>query len=144
MKFAIFSDTAGAKVYDLVVELREYLEDKVIEKYKDNTLNIGIVVRCLPESYGRKSFTRYVNAENDLTVDFCVIVEDYEQMYKIQQRFELGNLFLQWLIKGLANKNLQKNNPDFNTEDFIKDIKNWGLERGWFVESIDWSLDLDT
>ncbi len=143
MDFEIFSDTAGAKVSELVDELTDILEDKINDQYKDDDVNIGFVIRCLPKSYNRNSFMRYTKADNELVIDFCVAVEEYEKKYKIEQRFELGNLFLQWLEKGLSNKNFLKNNPNFDTEDFANDIKNLGKENGWFADCIDWSLDLD-
>jgi hypothetical protein len=142
MIFFITSDTAGARVGELTHELYG-LEPKVKEKYIDIQAKIGIVIRCLPESYNRKSFTRYLNTENDLTIDFCVSLEEYKKLYKIEQRFELGKTFLEWLDKGLSNKNFLRNNPSFNKENFINDVKTWGIEADWFADEVDYSQDLE-
>ena len=141
----ITSDTAGAHVCELASELMHILEDSINKKYSDNNsnLHIGIVVRCLPNSYNRNSFVRYLNKENDLTIDFCVSLEEYEKMYKIEQKFELGKTFLEWLDKGLSNKNLLKNNPDFNNDKFIEDIILLGKETDWFADEVDYSQELD-
>lgn len=84
MNFSIVLDTAGAKVGELGSELRKILEDEINDKYKDTNVNIGFAIRCLPKSYNRKSFVRYTNSDNYLTIDFCVSVEDYEKKYKIE------------------------------------------------------------
>ena len=106
-------------------------------------VNIGIVIRCLPDSYNRKSFTHYLNSKNDLTIDFCVSLEEYQKLYKIEQRFELGKIFLEWLEKGLSNKSFIKNNPDFDTEEFKNKIIALGKEAGWFADEVDYSQDLE-
>jgi len=94
MDFSIVLDTAGAKVGELGSELRKILVDEINNEYKTYNLSIGIAIRCLPKSYNRKSFVRYTRADNYLTIDFCVLVEDYEKKYKIEQRFDLGIEFL--------------------------------------------------
>ena len=91
----------------------------------------------------KKSFTRYLSSENDLTIDFCISLEKYEKLYKIEQKFELGKTFLEWVDKGLSNKNLLKNNPDFNKDKFIEDITLLGKETDWFLEEVDYSQELD-
>ena len=61
MDFSIVTDTAGANVSELGTALRDLLTDKVNQKYDKYDISIGIAIRCLPESYGRKSFVRYTN-----------------------------------------------------------------------------------
>jgi hypothetical protein len=141
MNFFITTDTAGARVGELVEELYS-LESKVEDKYSNIDIKIGIVVRCLPNSYNRRSFTRYMNVENDLTIDFCVSLEEYKKLYKIEQRFELGKTFLEWLNKGLSNKKLLKNNSTFNKEDFLNDVIMWGKDESWFDDEVDYSKEL--
>jgi hypothetical protein len=143
MNFNIVSDTAGSKVKELSSELIELLEDNINEQYSDHNVSVGIAIRCLPESYNRKSFIRYTKADNYLTIDFCVIVEVYEKKYKIEQRFELGKVFLEWLEQGLQNKKFIENNPNLNTNDLLQSVKTLGKQHGWFLDEIDWSLDLD-
>lgn len=143
MDFSIVLDTAGAKVGELGSELRKILVDEINNEYKNNNVSIGVAIRCLPRSYNRNSFVRYTKADNYLTIDFCVLVEDYEKKYKIEQRFDLGKEFLKWLDKGLANKNFIENNPNFDKENFKNIIKKTGQKNGWFVDEIDWSLDLE-
>ena len=143
MDFSIILDTAGAKVAELGAELRKLLENEINNKYSSNKLSIGIAIRCLPKSYNRRSFVRYTKTDNYLTIDFCVIVEEYENKYKIEQRFELGQTFMSWLEKGLSNKRFIENNPDFNSDDFLNTVKKIGQTHSWFQKEIDWSLDLD-
>ena len=143
MDFFLTSDTAGAYVGELVSELRQILYPKIEKNYSNVHCNIGVVIRCLPDSYHRKSFTRYMNAKNDLTIDLCVSLEEYEKLYKIEQRFELGKIFLEWLNKGFLNNNFLKNNPDFNKDHFINDVVIFGKEEGWFFDEVDYSQELN-
>lgn len=114
MDFSIITDTAGANISELGSALRELLVDKVNQKFKKYNVSIGIAIRCLPDSYERKSFVRYTKSDNYLTIDFCVSLEEYETKYKVEQMFELGKVFLQWLDKGLVNKAFKVNNPNFD------------------------------
>jgi hypothetical protein len=143
MELFITSDTAGARVGELASELRRILKDKIELKYSNVNSNVGIVIRCLPNSYNRNSFVRYTQKDNYLTIDFCVSLEEYEKLYKIEQKFELGKTFLEWLSKGLSNKNFSKNNPSFNKENFITNIITLGKEVDWFADEVDYSQDLD-
>ena len=143
MKFSIVQDTASEDIYKLVSELREYLEEKIILLYEKENLTIGIAIRCLPDSYNRRSFTRYVSNENYLTVDFCISLEKYQDMHVVEQKYYLGEEFLTWLTKGLSNKNLIKNNPKLNVKRFIEEVKEIGREIGWFEDEIDWANYLD-
>jgi hypothetical protein len=143
MDFSIVSDTANDNVSELADELMEKLEDNINKIFNNNSVSIGFAIRCLPNSYNRNSFIRYTIKDNYLTIDFNVSMEEYEKMYKIEQRFNLGNEFLQWLRKGLENKNFSKNNPDFDKEIFIKTVVDLGKEIGWFADEIDWTVDLD-
>ncbi|MEK4424950.1 hypothetical protein [Solibacillus sp. FSL K6-1523] len=124
---------------------------KIKSKYRNVDVSIGLAFRCLPESYGRKSFIRYTKKDNYLTIDIAVTVEEYEKMYKLEQRFHLGNLFLKFL-----NTALEKYSFDgLENEIFINDIKIWAREIplkmdngstklcNWFNEEIDWTVDLD-
>ena len=141
--FSIVSDTAGARVGELVQELIDILEDKINTKYVNSNLQIGLAIRCLPNSYNRNSFTRYTQKDNYLTIDFCVSLEEYEKLYKIEQKFELGKTFLEWLDKGLLNKNFLKNNPSFNKDSFIEEVLFLGKETDWFANEVDYSQELD-
>ena len=141
----ITSDTAGARVCELASELMHILETKINAKYNNinSNLQIGIAIRCLPNSYNRNSFVRYTQKNNDLTIDFCVSLEEYEKLYKVEQKFELGKTFLEWLNKGLSNENLLKSNPNFNKDKFIEDIILTGNETDWFANEVDYSQELD-
>jgi len=141
MDFSIVTDTAGTNVSELGTALRDLLTDKVNQKYDKYDISIGIAIRCLPESYGRKSFVRYTKSDNYLTKDFCVSVEDYETKYKVEQKFELGKVFLLWLDKGLTNKTFKENNPDFDNESFKDYVVMLGEENGWFSDTINWELE---
>ena len=120
MDFSIITDTAGANISELGSALRELLVDKVNQKFKKYNVSIGIAIRCLPDSYERKSFVRYTKSDNYLTIDFCVSLEEYETKYKVEQMFELGKVFLQWLDKGLVNKAFKVNNPNFDGDSLKK------------------------
>jgi len=151
MDFSIETDTAGAKVYELADELIDSLETKINRKYKKVNLSIGIGLRCLPESYQRKSFIRYAKKENFLTIDITISLEKYEKMYKIEQRYHLGKIFLEYLSNALDKYKFD----DLDKEEFIDSIKNWAKKipikmdsgevklNNWFNEEIDWSVDLD-
>ena len=71
------------------------------------------------------------------------LLEEFLRKYKIEQRYELGKTFLEWLKIGLQNKAFIKNNPDLDRELFLNYITELGQKKGWFVDEIDWSLDLD-
>ena len=120
MDFSIVSDTAGARVGELASELHHILEDKINNRFREYNVSIGFAIRCLPQSYNRNSFVRYTKADNYLTIDFCVIVEEYLEKYKIEQRYDLGKTFLEWLKIGLQNKAFIKNNPDLDRELFFE------------------------
>lgn len=141
MDFSIITDTAGANISELGSALRELLVDKVNQKFKKYNVSIGIAIRCLPDSYERKSFVRYTKSDNYLTIDFCVSLEEYETKYKVEQMFELGKVFLQWLDKGLVNKAFKVNNPNFDGDSLKKFIILLGREKGWFSDTINWNLE---
>ena len=140
MDFSIVTDTAGASVSELSSDLRDLLVDKINKKYEKYNISIGIAIRCLPDSYGRRSFVRYTKSDNYLTIDFCVSVEEYETKYAVEQQFELGKTFLLWLDKGLMNEAFRKNNPDFDSNSLKEYIIALGKEHSWFSDTIDWSL----
>lgn len=151
MDFSIVSDTSGARVGELARELSKALESNINTKYHHIDVSIGVAFRCLPESYGRKSFIRYTKKDNYLTIDIAVKVEEYEKMYKAEQRYHLGNLFLEFLNSALEKHNFE----GLEKEMFINDIKMWAgeiplkMDNGstkfgnWFKEEMDWSVDLD-
>ncbi|AVK99080.1 hypothetical protein FCT18_07400 [Lysinibacillus sphaericus] len=151
MVFSIVTDTAGARVGELASELRNALETNINSKYSNVDVSIGIVFRCLPESYGRKSFIRYTKKDNYLTIDIAVTVEEYEKMYKVEQRYNLEKLFIEFLNTALEKYTFE----GLEKERFISDIKVWAGEiplkmnngssklGNWFNEEIDWSVDLD-
>ena len=139
MDFSIVTDTAGASVSELSSDLRDLLVDKINKKYEKYNISIGIAIRCLPDSYRRRSFVRYTKSDNYLTIDFCVSVEEYETKYAVEQQFELGKTFLLWLDKGLMNEAFRKNNPDFDSNSLKEYIITLGKEHR-FSDTIDWSL----
>ena len=143
MNFSIVSDTAGARVGELARELRKILEDKINDSFKEYDVSIGFAIRCLPVSYNRRSFVRFTKKDNDLTIDFCVDVEEYKKLYKIEQRFHLGNEFLHWLDKGLSNKKFIEFNPKINKENFLTKVKELGKVENWFKEEVDYSEELE-
>lgn len=143
MKFLISTTTAGTRVGELASELRHILYPKIEMNYSNIPINIGIVIRTLPDFLNKKSFTRYLSNGNDLTIDFCISLEEYKKLYKVEQKFELGKTFLEWLDKGLSNRNFLKNNSSFNKDSFIDDVKTWGKEVGWFVDEVDYSQELE-
>ena len=128
MDFSIVTDTAGASVSELSSDLRDLLVDKINKKYEKYNISIGIAIRCLPDSYRRRSFVRYTKSDNYLTIDFYVSVEEYETK------------FLLWLEKGLMNEAFRKNNPDFDSNSLKEYIITLGKEHSWFSDTIDWSL----
>ncbi|WP_285399831.1 hypothetical protein [Lysinibacillus sp. fls2-241-R2A-57] len=151
MHFNIVTDTAGSKVGELASELRNYIKPKIHSTYANVDVTILVGFRCLPESYKRRSFIRYTKKDNCLAIDIAVKVEEYEKMYKVEQRYYLGNLFLEFLNRALEKHNFE----GLEKEMFISDIKMWAREIplkmdngstklcNWFNEEIDWSVDLD-
>ncbi|CAM3764137.1 Immunity protein 12 domain-containing protein [Flavobacterium branchiophilum] len=143
MTFNIVTDTAGSRVAELSKELLRKIQEEIINNFSKYNFRIGIGIRCLPDSYNRNSFVRYSNKDSYLTIDFCVSLEEYEKLYKIEQKFELGKTFLEWLEKGLENKSFLKSNPSFDKEEFVNYIIKLGKEIGWFVDEVDYSQDLE-
>jgi len=124
MDFKMPTDTAGSRVGELVSELRSYLVPRINNKYSNIDIQILAGVRCLPESYNRKSFMRYEKKANRLIIDISVKVEDYINLYKIEQRFHLGNIFMEYLTKAFEKYSID----GLDSEEFIKDILKWGRE----------------
>ncbi len=151
MYFTILTDTAGTRIGELASELRNYLEPKIKNKYSNINIEILVGWRCLPESYKRKSFIRYEKKANRLIIDISVKLEDYAKMYKAEQRFHIGNLFIDYLKKALEKSSID----GLDCKEFIEDIEKWGREislkmdsgwikkNNWFSDEIDWSADLD-
>jgi len=142
MDFSIVSDTCGARVYELVCELRSILVDKINEKYTDIGVDIGFAIRCLPESYNRKSFIRYYKKDKRFVIDFCVTTEEYEKMCVAEQRFNLGNTFIEYLRKALAKHPIL----GLDSELFVENVLRLGREVNevdWFSDEVDWSSDTD-
>ena len=137
--FEIFTDTAGSHVGELISELRSVLEPEINEIYKSSTQTIGVVVRCLPKEYNRNSFIRYSKKNRDLTIDISLIVEEYNGMYKIEQRFRLGQVLIDYLNMALAKHPIS----GLDKDTFIGQIIQIGKGIGWFCSEIDWSNDLD-
>ena len=142
MKFGIVTETAGSKVSELVTELRGFLVNKINEKYSNINVNFFIAIRCLPETHKYKSFTRYTKKDNCLVIDIYLKLEDYLKMYKVEQRFHLGNTLIEYLRKALEKRSFD----GLESEEFIRYIEILGKETesgGWFCDEIDWSSDLD-
>lgn len=151
MHFNIVTDTAGSKVGELASELRNYLIPRIHSKYANVDVTILVGFRCLPESYKRKSFIRYTKKDNCLAIDISVELEDYIKMYKIEQRYHLGNIFIEYLREALKKRTFE----GLDNEEFIDNIIKWGKEipikmdsgqikvENWFRDEIDWSSDLD-
>lgn len=151
MHFNIVSDTAGSKIGELASELRNYLIPRIHSTYANLDITILVGFRCLPESYKRRSFIRYTKKDNCLAIDISVELEDYLKMYKIEQRYHLGNIFIEYLRKALIKRTFE----GLANEEFIDNIIKWGKEipikmdcgqikvENWFRDEIDWSSDLD-
>ena len=142
MNFGIVTDTAGAKVADLASELRAYIEPKINEKYSNIDLNMVVAFRCLPETHRYKSFTRYTKKDNWLTIDIYFCLEDYHKMYKAEQRFHLGNTFIEYLRKAFEKRSFE----GLDSHEFIEYVIKLGKEMipgDWFNDEIDWGSDLD-
>lgn len=141
MKFAIVTDTAGSRVGELATELRDILEPKILEKYINVDFSLLIAIRCLPESYNRKTSIRYYKKNRELILDIATKVEDYIKLYKIEQRFNLGNIFIHNLRQAFKTRSIK----GLDRDALIKDIIKWGSEseKNWFCDEIDWSSDLD-
>lgn len=141
MKFSLFTVTCGTRVYELAHELMQF-EEVINKHFCEWEANIGIVIRTLPDAHQKKSFVRYVQKDNDLTIDFRVSIEKYSKLYKTEQRWELGLELLYWLDKGLSNKNFLKNNPNFNPNLFKDFLIKLGNGIDWFLETPDYTKDL--
>lgn len=151
MDFEIYTDTAGAKVADLADELEEYLRPRIKNKYSRIETDFLIAFRCLPEAYKRRTFTRYEKKDNRFIIDISFILEDYVKMYKIEQRYHIGNSLIECLNKVLEKQSIE----GLDQEEFIADIIKWGKElpikmedgsvreNNWFSDEIDWTSELD-
>lgn len=151
MNFSIVTDTAGSRIRELASELHNYLEPKINSKYSNINIEILVGWRCLPEDYKRKSFIRYEKKANRLIIDISVKLEEYSKMYKAEQRFYIGNIFIEYLKKALEKNSIN----GLDCEAFMEDILRWEKEislemddgwrkkNNWFSNEIDWSVDLD-
>ena len=142
MVFRIVTDTAGSHIKELAKELSGFLEPKITKKYSNIDVSILIAFRCLPESYNRKTFIRYQKKDRCLIIDISVKLEDYTEMYKVEQRFHLGNIFIEYLKQALENRSI----AGIDSKVFIEDILKWGSETNagnWFCNEIDWSSDVE-
>lgn len=151
MNFSIVTDTAGSRIGELASELHNYLEPKINSKYSNINIEILVGWHCLPEDYKRKSFIRYEKKVNRLIIDISVKLEEYSKMYKAEQRFYIGNIFIEYLKKALEKNSIN----GLDCEAFMKDILRWEKEiplemddgwrkkNNWLSDEIDWSVDLD-
>jgi hypothetical protein len=142
MNFVITTDTAGSKVGELADELRSYLEPRINEKYTSVDVNIAVAFRCLPETHRYKSFTRYTKKDNYLVIDIYLCLEDYLKMYKDEQRFYLGNAFIEYLKKAFEKRSFE----GLDSNEFIENIIKLGREikpGDWFSNEINWGSYLD-
>jgi hypothetical protein len=141
MRFGIVTHTAGAKVLDLARELIAYVVPKVNARYSHIDLDWGFAIRCLPETQRYKSFTRYMKKTNELTIDVYFCLEEYRSMYKAEQRFHLGNTFMEYLRIAFEKRKFD----GLDSDELIEYIMTLGREMNpsWFDEEMDWTSDLD-
>jgi len=157
MVFGITSMTSGAEVGDLTIELRNAVQDNINEKYSNAEGTIYIALISILKHDHISSGVKYNLKDKCLEISVVVSVEEYKKMYKMEQRYHLGNLFLEYLRKGLEAYPIE----GLNSEEFINDIVTWGKEMpikigynwnegvdvvrryNWFRDEIDWSVDLD-
>jgi hypothetical protein len=121
MDFSIVTDTVkGSNVEELSYELEKYLSPKLKDKYPNVDLNIGFAFRCLPETHRYKSFVRYTKKDKELTIDIYFCSEHYNKMCKAEQRFHLGNTFIEYLRKAFEKRKFDGLDSDELIEYIIK------------------------
>jgi hypothetical protein len=143
MKLDIGSVTYNDWEYNLIVELRKIIEKKVNDNFSFLNFEIAYIARFLKPDYEKKPVIRYTKNDSCLLIDIKINSDEFINMYKIEKRFHLGIIFLEWLEKGLENKSFLKENPTFNKDEFIQYIIKLGRENGWFLDEVDYSQDLD-
>ena len=77
-----------------------------------------------------------------MTIDIYLKLEEYLRMYKAEQRFHLGNTFIEYMGKAFQKRSFD----GLDSGEFIEYIKKLGNESelgDWFCDEIDWSSDLD-
>ncbi|MFD1813306.1 hypothetical protein [Rhodococcus gannanensis] len=99
MDLVVTSDTGPVgDVYRLASELQDAGADfAAATKAVPGTL--VICLRCLPESGGRRSFTRFERTEPSMLVDACVSEEAMGGRTAAQQREAVGELLRHWIGK---------------------------------------------
>ncbi|MFM1725472.1 hypothetical protein ABEU20_004088 [Rhodococcus sp. PAM 2766] len=97
MDLVVTSDTGPVgEVYRLASELQDAGADFAVAT-KSLPGALVICLRCLPESGGRRSFTRYEKTEPAMLVDVCVSEEAVGGRTAAQQRETLGELLRHWI-----------------------------------------------
>jgi len=129
---------------NLILSLRDELDpvcEKVNEMYGavESPDVMGIALRCLPDSIGRKSFKRYDKKDRYLTIDITVSYEKYKSLQRIEQRHELSHTIYDHIADAIEKYKFIA----LTEGEFLKDFKSWCNEIGWVLDEIDWSLDPD-
>lgn len=97
MDLVVTSDTGPVgDVYRLASELQDAGVDFAVAT-KSVPGALVICLRCLPESYGRRSFTRYETIVPAMLLDICVSEEAMGGRPTAQQRETLGELLRHWI-----------------------------------------------
>ena len=97
MDLVVTSDTGPVgDVYRLASELQDAGVDFAVATQSVPGALV-ICLRCLPESYGRRSFTRYETIEPAMLVDIRVSEEAMGGRPTAQQRETLGELLRHWI-----------------------------------------------
>lgn len=140
MAFEIYSATYGLKMYDLIKEISEAIEEEATLFLNDYSLSIRIIIRCGPSA--NKSIIRYTRQRRFLLLDFSLPYEVYEKLYVTERRFELGKSFIDYLQGGLNNRSFKSDNPKFPQEEFLQCILELGQKQGLFMDSVDYTRDV--
>jgi hypothetical protein len=117
------SDTYPAnRVYELSAELRR-LELYMADKIPDFPFEIGVALRCLPDSIGRNTFRRFSAKDNCLVVDITVSQDRFKCMSKNERREILGHVMFDFVAESLRK---QKNRlPKREYAAFMQIFEKW-------------------
>ena len=130
-----FKTTSDSPSWTHVSQLREELEgiEKIINKFSNFPVNIGICVRCLDSWSGWKSGARYYSSDNFIYIDIVTQEIDYKPYINNvpAQRKIIGQEFYNFFPK--AMKKYEKRFPSLRDINpyFMDDLKHWLIINHW-------------
>jgi hypothetical protein len=130
---SITSDDGGGDYANILSSELNSLEELINQHYAEPSFSIGIVVRCLPDRYKRKSFQRFYKEERHITIDITLSLDTFRTLSMTECREITGSIFFSCLTESLQK--YTKAYPDyfsgFDISQFIMLVETWLREHDW-------------